>query len=250
MKKSKKPLLFSLAMLPVSLIAIYFTVLYQFDLYDKATIELLVSQIGSMELVMVVTLVQNCAMIFAACFLGHILAGKLGLLCPIRFEKRTLGLTGILAVVSGSILALDYWTFGSLEPMIRESTSAGMTACGVTASILYGGIVEELLLRLFMMSLIAWALWKLFARKQETCPEGILVAANIVAALLFAAGHLPATVMTFGALSPMLLFRCFLLNGGFGLVFGWLYRKYGLQYSMLCHAGAHIASKLIWFFFT
>ena len=54
----------------------------------------------------------------------------------------------------------------------------------------------------------------------------------------------------FGALTPLILVRCFLLNGGFGLVFGRLYRKYGIQYAMLSHALLHIVSKLIWTVFT
>ena len=35
----------------------------------------------------------------------------------------------------------------------------------------------------------------------------------------------------------LVLLRCFLLNGELGLVFGWLYRKYGIQYAMIGHAG-------------
>ena len=71
----------------------------------------------------------------------------------------------------------------------------------------------------------------------------------MIAAILFAASHLPATWMAFGELTPMLLFRCFLLNGGFGLFFGWAYRKYGIQYAMIAHASLHIVSKLIWTLF-
>jgi hypothetical protein len=70
----------------------------------------------------------------------------------------------------------------------------------------------------------------------------------MISALLFAAGHLPATYMLLGN-SPMILFRCFLLNGGIGLLFGRLFRKYGLRYAMLAHAGTHIVSKLIWILF-
>jgi membrane protease YdiL (CAAX protease family) len=66
-----------------------------------------------------------------------------------------------------------------------------------------------------------------------------------IAAILFAAGHLPATAVTFGALTPLLLFRCFLLNGGFGLVFGWLYRKYGIAYAMMGHALFHVVCKIV-----
>ena len=68
----------------------------------------------------------------------------------------------------------------------------------------------------------------------------------MIAAVLFAAGHLPATVAIFGELTPLLLLRCFLLNGGFGPIFGRLYRKYGIVYAMISHVLFHIVSKLIW----
>lgn len=71
------------------------------------------------------------------------------------------------------------------------------------------------------------------------------IAANITAALLFAAGHLPATMAFFGRISPLILVRCFVLNGGFALIFGRFYRKYGIQYAMLAHFGLHLISKLI-----
>lgn len=48
---------------------------------------------------------------------------------------------------------------------------------------------------------------------------------------------------------PLLLLRCFLLNGGFGLMFGRIYRKYGIQYAMVSHAVLHIVSKSIWLIF-
>ena len=71
------------------------------------------------------------------------------------------------------------------------------------------------------------------------------MAANVMTALLFATGHLPATAVMMG-LTPMIVLRCFLLNGIFGLAFGWLYRRYGLRYAMLAHGGCHVVSKLIW----
>ena len=101
-------------------------------------------------------------------------------------------------------------------------------------------------MRLFLMSLITFLVWKIFHKKRETVPTGVLIAANVAAALLFAAGHIPATLQTFGALTPLLVLRCFLLNGAFGLLFGRLYRKYGIQYAMLSHLLLHIVSRTIW----
>jgi membrane protease YdiL (CAAX protease family) len=77
----------------------------------------------------------------------------------------------------------------------------------------------------------------------------VLVTANVVAALLFATGHLPATSMIFGSLTPLLLARCFLFNGGFGLLFGYLYRKHGIHYAMISHAMLHVVSRVIWIAF-
>ena len=54
--------------------------------------------------------------------------------------------------------------------------------------------------------------------------------------------------MMFG-LTPVIAFRCMLLNGGFGLAFGWLYRRFGLRYAMIAHGGCHVVSKLIWILF-
>ena len=249
MSAIKKPLIFSLAVLPIAIVAIIFTCLYQFEMYPPEILEEAVAQVGSMALVWIITVVQNVGLIMFCCFFGYILAEKLGLWKPIIFEKRALTVTFLLSALVGIILSLDPWTFGNLIDGIKESTAAGMTIYGIIASILYGGIIEEILMRLFVMSLIAFLISKIFFKKREDVPAKVFVIANIVAALLFAAGHLPATLVTFGELSPMLLFRCFLFNGGFGMLFGWLYRKHGLHYAMLSHMTAHIVSKIIWFVF-
>jgi membrane protease YdiL (CAAX protease family) len=249
MSAIKKPLIFSLAVLPIAIVAIIFTCLYQFEMYPPEILEEAVAQVGSMALVWIITVVQNVGLIMFCCFFGYILAEKLGLWKPIIFEKRALTVTFLLSALVGIILSLDPWTFGNLIDGIKESTATGMTVYGIIASILYGGIIEEILMRLFVMSLIAFLIAKIFYKKCDEIPAKVFVIANIVAALLFAAGHLPATLVTFGELSPMLLFRCFLFNGGFGMLFGWLYRKHGLHYAMLSHMTAHIVSKIIWFVF-
>ena len=76
----------------------------------------------------------------------------------------------------------------------------------------------------------------------------IYVIANIISALLFAAGHIPST-MAMTSLTPVLIFRCFLLNGGFGLCFGYLYRKYGLGYAMLSHGFVHLIADTLMLIF-
>lgn len=246
MKKLKASALFALIMAPIGAVAGYFTILYQLDFLDAATVEMTVAQLGSVEALIAVYIVQIAVYALVMGFFGHLLAGKLGLMKPFRFEKTGLSRTIVLSLAVGIVLSLDYWTFGTVIPGIREADAAMLAPHAMAAAILYGGIIEELMMRLFLMSLVAWLVWKLFFRSREQVPVGVLTAANVVVALLFAAGHLPATVQLFGTLTPLILVRCFLLNGGAGLVFGWLYRKYGIHHAMSSHALAHIVSKLIW----
>ena len=164
-----------------------------------------------------------------------------------ELEKKPLTRTAVVAILGGLLLILpDLLFFGNYSVAIRDSYTVKPTVLYILASVVYGGIIEEVMLRLFTMSLVAFLLQKLF--RKEIATVGILIAANVIAALLFAAAHLPATAMLMG-ISPLIIFRCFLLNGGFGLLFGWLYRKYGLRYAMIAHGGCHVVSKLIWILF-
>ena len=166
-----------------------------------------------------------------------------------NLAKQPLLVTAVIAIVGGLALILpDLLFFGKYNEVIMNSYAAKPTVVYIVGAILYGGVIEEVMLRLFWMTLVAFVLWKLFAKKEEKPTTAILIVANVVAALLFGIGHLPATLMLLGN-SPMIIARCILMNGAFGLLFGYLYRKHGLRYSMLAHAGCHIVSKLIWILF-
>lgn len=248
-RRFRKPLLFLLALLPVAAVGAYFTALYQLDFLDEATLSQTMEQLGSTGAFIAVYVVQIVLYMILMGFTGFVLAEKLGLMRPLRFEKGTLGKTLPLCVLAGVLFSLDYWTFGVWIPGLREATDLTFSLHVVMASVLYGGVVEEVMMRLFLMSLLAWLGWKICFRRQENAPSGVIVFANVVSAMLFAAGHLPATSLIFGQVTPLLLLRCFLLNGGMGIFFGSLYRRYGIQYAMLGHAMAHIVSKLIWILF-
>lgn len=251
MAKFKKPFFFALCFLPIAVVAGIFVGFYQFDIYSEEAMAEMIAQFGSKEILIVISAVQPAIYAFFLGFFGCILADKIGLWKPLKPEKKKLMITLGISVLGGILFSLDYWTFGSVIDGIQEGSALTLTVNGVIGSVLYGGVIEEVMTRLFLMSLIAFVIWKVFCknREKEEIPTAVFVTANLIAALAFAAGHLPATLYTFGELTPLLLFRCFLLNGGFGLVFGRLYRKYGIVYAMTSHALFHIVSKLIWFVF-
>ena len=251
MAKLKNPLRFALCLLPIAIVAGIFVSRYQLDTYSDELIAEAVAVLGSTDVLVVIGAVQTAGYALFCGFLGYLLADQLGLWRPIQFRKKELLITVGLSIIGGLVFSLDHWVFGSVIDGIQEANAASLTVSGVIGTVLYGGIIEEVMLRLFFMSLIALILWKVFYKQydREHIPGGVFVAANIIAALAFAAGHLPATVVLFGELTPLILFRCFLLNGGFGLLFGWLYRKYSLAYAMTSHTLFHIVCKLIWFLF-
>jgi len=247
MAKFRKPLRFALALLPIAIIAGICTGFYLLDSYSEEILVEVEKALGSVRLLIPISTAQTVLYALFCGFFGYILAEKAGLWRNIRPEKKHLVTTLILSVIGGVLFSLDHWVFGSIIDGIQEANAARLTVCGLLTSVLYGGIIEEVMLRLFFMSLLVVLYQKLFARGKPG--TRIHAAANITAALVFAALHLPATIAIFGTLTPMIIFRCFLLNGGFGLLFGWLYRKYGIVYAMISHALFHIVScGIIWLF--
>jgi hypothetical protein len=130
-----------------------------------------------------------------------------------------------------------------LQPLPAASAQVHAFA-GFLASF-YGGIVEEIELRLFLATFVAWLLYRMAGRRQLGWH---LAFAVVFAALLFGAGHLPAAAKVW-PLDAVVLVRTLALNGLAGLVFGWFYVKHGLESAMLSHFCAdlvlHVGAPLL-----
>lgn len=234
----------------VGLVGGFFTGIYLMDSYPPEIHQQFLAQGLSDILLGAVTAIQSAGYGLVLGVIGIFLGKKVGL----WKDETSITKTPLVIAVFGGLLGgfamilSDILFFGRYSEVIMSSYASKPTIPYVLGTVTYGAVIEEVMLRLFLMSLIAFVLHKLFWRKNEDTPVAALIIANIFSALLFAAGHLPATFMLMGA-SPMIIFRCFLLNGGLGVLFGWLYRKYGLRYAMIAHGGCHVVSKLIWILF-
>jgi hypothetical protein len=115
---------------------------------------------------------------------------------------------------------------------------------GLLAS-LYGGVDEELLTRLFLLTLFAW-IGALLSRTRTGRPgAAILWTANVLAAVLFAAGHLPTLKVMGLPLDGLMITRTLALNGLAGIAFGWLYVSAGLEAAMLAHFTADLVLHVL-----
>ena len=228
----------------------FFTGLFLMESYPADIQQQLLQQGMNDMLLAVITAVQAVGYGVVLGAIGIVLAKKIGLwkemLC---FEKKSLLAAAMVSLASGlALILLDVLFFSKFSSAIADSYLVKPSIPFLLGSVTYGAVIEEVMLRLFLMSLVAFVLHRLFGKGREYPAEAVLIAANVIAALLFAAGHLPATAEMMG-LTPMIVFRCFALNGGIGLLFGRLYRKHGLQYAMLAHGGCHVVSKGIWLLF-
>lgn len=210
-----------------------------------------------------IQIVQSALIFGVLIAAGLFFAGRIGLGAPI-LEARARGesvadkIRAILpvsiivgVVASALIIGLEILIF---QPALMKELGDSANALnlqnaqpaawkGFLASF-YGGIVEEVLLRLFLMSLLAW-LGKFISHTADGLPaSGVLWVANILAAIIFGLGHLPATA-TIIPLTPLVITRAIVLNGLAGVAFGWLYWKRGLEAAMISHFSADMVLHVL-----
>ncbi len=115
----------------------------------------------------------------------------------------------------------------------------------IVARVLYGGISEEVLLRWGVMTALAWLAWRFLQGRRGEVRPSLIGLANVVSAVLFGVGHLPAARVLIGSLDLDVVVFVIGFNATFGLLFGWLYWRRGLESAMVAHATTHLVSYLI-----
>ena len=134
------------------------------------------------------------------------------------------------AIAGGIIVALDVTLFASAQPSSPHAVD-GMRWRGLCASF-YGGIDEEILLRLLVMTALARLL--MLVTRASTLTTPLAATAIVLATLAFGAGHLPAAAQL-GPLHALVVVRVLALNAIVGLACGWLYWRRGLEHAMVAH---------------
>ncbi|WP_370575022.1 CPBP family intramembrane glutamic endopeptidase [Methanomethylovorans sp.] len=201
-------------------------------------------------------LIQAIVLFGVAIFVGLYFAKKVGLGLPIlegwlegrvvkSYLKSILGISIGLGILAGIlIIGLDYlFSFAGVPINVTKASINPPAWQGFLASF-YGGINEEVLLRLFVMTLIAWMIFRIKKTEEGKPTNTGMWLAIIIAAVIFGAGHLPA-VMAITTLTPLVIVRTIILNAVGGIIFGWLYWKKGLESAMISHFSADIVLHVI-----
>ena len=222
--------------------------LYSYNSFSLELLKQLQEQNVSKEMLAISTAIQYgilYGVILAS--IGIVISRKVKLWKDFKLDKKAIFTTIIITIIGALVLFPgDKLIFGSMNNWVAEQYTVKPTIFKIIGGLLVGGIIEEVMMRLFFMSLIVFIISKILKKKE--IPVWILVIANIVSALLFAIGHLPSTA-SMTTLSPVLIIRCFLLNGIFGLAFGYLYRKYNIRYAMISHGLVHLIADILMILF-
>lgn len=199
---------------------------------------------------------QSVLLVGVATGLGLLIAHHIGLGAPLvegLLAGRNVGAQAlamiapalILGMVTPTVvLVLEIFVFWPRLPQSMRDTFPIPALWQRFLASFYGGINEEILLRLFLLSLLAWLIGVVWHVPNGRPTVGALWVATILAALIFGLGHLPATAALV-KLTPLLIGRAILLNGIVGVAAGYLFWQYGLEAAMLAHFVADIVLHVI-----
>lgn len=197
-----------------------------------------------LPVVVFASIAQTAVLLALAIYFGLKFAKRVGLSVletglPAKEKLREfLTLTVGSGIVTAVLITVGDKIFGQYLPQLAAVNGSVALWKTLLAS-LYGGVVEEILMRLFCMSLFAWVLAKVFRVVEPTKNALLMWTATVLSTVLFGLGHLPIT-SALTVITPLVVARAIVLNGIGGLVFGWLYWKKGLEYSIVAHFTADI----------
>lgn len=198
------------------------------------------------------SLIQPAIILLVAVLVGVALAPKVGLSSPVAeavagggqlssaFKPQIIpglvgGLAGGVAIVLTALLAKSF-----LQPEVTTRIAELGKILPLPTRLLYGGIIEELLLRWGLMTLLVWAAWRLFQKGQNKPKPAYFVGAILISSLVFGIGHLPIAFLLLPEATFALTLYVIVANSIFGLIAGYLFWKKGLESAMIAHMLAHV----------
>lgn len=197
---------------------------------------------------------QLALLLFFGSWAGLAMGEELGLGSPIVERwitkrdpidvRRSLPRAAVIGLAVGLVaVVLDHFVFRPQLPAPLDPSSLEIARWKGFLASFYGAIVEELQVRLFLLTLLAWAVKKAFFGGRRL-PRSVYGLAIVVAAVAFAAAHLPAAGMIWPP-SLMVDVRVLVLNTLVGVATGWLFCEHGLEHAVVGHFGADMALHVI-----
>jgi hypothetical protein len=203
-----------------------------------------------------ISFVQTAILMAIAAGVGLLAAGPIGLGAPylqaalsgksvpvpfVSLLPLAIGL-GVLSFLA--LALLERFVFGPHMPEALRTSDVKAKPWARFLASFYGGINEEILTRLFLVSGFAWIISRFWKTASGMPADSAYWTAIVLAAVLFGLGHLPAT-KAITPLTTMIVIRAIVLNGVAAITFGWLFWRYGLETAMVAHFSADILIHVV-----
>jgi hypothetical protein len=166
---------------------------------------------------------------------------------PVRLApaRATAWLASVTVVAALLVLVVDAAIAGAFpDAFAGVPPASALPLTARVGALLYGAVAEELMLRLGVMTLVVAAGRGLFPAAFARSPGVVVWPAIAMAAVLFGALHVPALAGV-APLTLPLIARTIVLNAALGLLFGFAFWRYALEYAMLSHALVHVVFGLV-----
>lgn len=206
-----------------------------------------------LPILVLVGAVQNLAFLAFMIWMGLKLSRKLGLGAPL-LESAVSGkavnlreslVPGLLTgLVVGIVLLVLVLALVPHLPNLPFVLAARMPVWKRFLACFYGGIFEELLSRLFLLTLVAWLVDRSWRKSTPSLSTPAFWVANIIAAVVFGLGHLPSASLVM-QITPLVVAAALVLNAIAAIPFGYLYLKRGLEAAMVAHFAADIVIYVV-----
>ena len=198
-----------------------------------------------LPLLITIGAVQNLLILALIVGFGLKLARRLGLGAPLLeswlYKKpsqttfaQTLKIGLIAGGALGIVLTAALLYLAPILPNLPFVAAAKIAVWKRLLACFYGGLYEELLTRLLLLSLFGWLLSRGWRKVEVTLSAKHFWVANVFVAVLFGLGHLPSASLVM-PITPLVVAVALLLNGVAAVTFGYLYWKRGLEASMVAH---------------
>lgn len=202
-----------------------------------------------LSVVLALQFAQSTILYGLAAGVGLLVSRKLGLGAPVLearlynrgnfFVPRIFALSAAAGAATGAVVVgIAYLLFsGVITPLLGQEAAIPLwkrlLAC------FYGALNEEILMRLFLLSLFLWLIGKVWHTSQGQPARGAFWTANVLVALLFGLAHIPAAALMMQINAAVIVY-VLSLNGLAALLFGYLFWRHGLESAMIGHFSADI----------
>jgi CAAX prenyl protease-like protein len=151
-----------------------------------------------------------------------------------KHRARLVFLSLAVGVGVGLVNLAANWGIAKVHPALRAQVVERMMVMQPSKALVVAPIIEEVVFRLFVMSVIAWVVYRVTKR------AGLVFAIALVgSAAIFAFPHLdrplPADPMLADYYRGALMTKYTLL----GVPLGWVFWRWGLPYAIICHSAAN-----------